>query len=51
MKLKDVADMEDYLENRCYCPGEIYYNNKVFINTGSTAPGAGTAYVSLFYTK
>ena len=24
MKLKDVADMEDYLENRCYCPYEIY---------------------------
>ena len=24
MKLKDIADMEDYLENRCYCPHEIY---------------------------
>ena len=24
MKLKDIADMEDYLEKRCYCPGEIY---------------------------
>jgi len=24
MRLKDVADMEDYLENRCYCPNEIY---------------------------
>lgn len=24
MKLKDIADMEDYLENRCYCPYEIY---------------------------
>lgn len=24
MKLKDIADMQDYLEHRCYCPGEIY---------------------------
>ena len=24
MKLKDICDMEDYLENRCYCPHEIY---------------------------
>ena len=24
MKLKDVADMKEYLENRCYCPYEIY---------------------------
>ena len=24
MKLKDIADMNDYLENRCYCPYEIY---------------------------
>lgn len=24
MKLKDIADMTDYLENRCYCPYEIY---------------------------
>lgn len=24
MKLKDIADMEDYLEHRCYCPHEIY---------------------------
>ena len=24
MKLKDIADMNDYLENRCYCPCEIY---------------------------
>lgn len=24
MKLKDIADMADYLENRCYCPHEIY---------------------------
>ena len=24
MKLRDIADMKDYLENRCYCPYEIY---------------------------
>lgn len=24
MKLQDIADMKDYLENRCYCPHEIY---------------------------
>lgn len=24
MKLKDIADMKDYLEDRCYCPHEIY---------------------------
>lgn len=24
MKLKDVADMETYLAERAYCPGEIY---------------------------
>lgn len=24
MKLKDIADMKEYLKNRCYCPGEIY---------------------------
>ena len=24
MKLKDIADMMDYLEDRCYCPYEIY---------------------------
>lgn len=24
MKLKDIADMNDYLENRCYCSYEIY---------------------------
>lgn len=24
MKLKDIADMKDYLETRCYCPYEIY---------------------------
>lgn len=24
MKLKDILDMGEYLQNRCYCPGEIY---------------------------
>lgn len=24
MKLKDIPDMERYLEEDCYCPGEIY---------------------------
>ncbi len=24
MKLQEIADMTDYLENRCYCPYEIY---------------------------
>ena len=24
MKLKDIANMESYLQNDCYCPGEIY---------------------------
>jgi hypothetical protein len=24
MKLKDILNMEDYLKNECYCPGEIY---------------------------
>lgn len=24
MQLRDIADMTDYLENRCYCPHEIY---------------------------
>ena len=23
-QLKDIYDMEYYLENKCYCPGEIY---------------------------
>lgn len=23
-KLKDILDMETYLDKRCYCPGEIY---------------------------
>ena len=32
MKLKDIADMEDYLENRCYCPYEIYDMTGFFFN-------------------
>ncbi len=24
MKLKEILNMEDYLQNECYCPGEIY---------------------------
>lgn len=24
MQLQDIADMRDYLEDRCYCPHEIY---------------------------
>lgn len=24
MQLKDIANMEEFLENNCYCPGEIY---------------------------
>lgn len=32
MKLKDIADMEDYLENRCYCPHEIYDMTGFFFN-------------------
>ena len=24
MKLKDIFNMEEYLKNECYCPGEIY---------------------------
>ena len=24
MKLKDILNMEEYLKNECYCPGEIY---------------------------
>jgi hypothetical protein len=35
MKLKDILDMEEYLKNRCYCPGEIYsadgYNLTPFV--------------------
>ena len=32
MKLKDIADMDDYLENRCYCPYEIYDLSGFFFN-------------------
>lgn len=32
MKLKDIADMEEYLENRCYCPHEIYDMTGFFFN-------------------
>ncbi len=32
MKLKDIADMEEYLENRCYCPYEIYDMTGFFFN-------------------
>ena len=32
MKLKDIADMEEYLENRCYCPHEIYDITGFFFN-------------------
>lgn len=24
MQLRDIHDMEEYLENRCYCPYEVY---------------------------
>ena len=30
MKLKDIADMTDYLENRCYCHHEIYDMTGIF---------------------
>lgn len=30
VKLKDFADMADYLENRCYCPYEIYDTSGFF---------------------
>lgn len=32
MKLKDIADMKEYLENRCYCPYEIYDMTGFFFN-------------------
>ena len=32
MKLKDIADMEEYLENKCYCPYEIYDMTGFFFN-------------------
>ena len=28
--IKDILDMEDYLKNRCYCPGEIYSSDGFF---------------------
>lgn len=30
MKLNDILDMEEYLKNRCYCPGEIYSDGGFF---------------------
>jgi len=24
MKLKEILDMSDYLQTKCYCPGEVY---------------------------
>ena len=30
MKLGDIADMEEYLAHRCYCPGEIYDATGIF---------------------
>ena len=30
MKLQDIADMKEYLEDRCYCPGEIYDRSGIF---------------------
>ena len=30
MKLGDIADMEEYLAHRCYCPGEIYDLTGIF---------------------
>jgi hypothetical protein len=32
MKLKDIADTGEYLENRCYCPYEIYDMTGFFFN-------------------
>lgn len=29
-KLKDILDMTDYLQHRCYCPGEIYSSDGFF---------------------
>ena len=31
MKLKDIADMNDYLENRCYCPYEYLVQGVLFM--------------------
>lgn len=30
MKLKEIANMEYYLKNECYCPGEIYDRTGIF---------------------
>lgn len=30
MQLKDIANMEEYLDNDCYCPGEIYDSSGFF---------------------
>lgn len=30
MQLMDIADMKEYLENRCYCPYEIYDRSGFF---------------------
>lgn len=30
MKLKDILNMKEYLENDCYCPGEIYSSDGFF---------------------
>lgn len=35
MKLKDIADMEDYLSSRCYCVGEIYDTTGFFFQVFS----------------
>ncbi len=32
MKLQDIGDMKEYLENRCYCPYEIYDSSGFFFN-------------------
>ena len=32
MLLRDIPDFEDYLENRCYCPHEIYDDSGFFFN-------------------
>ena len=35
MLLRDILDMPDYLQNRCYCPGEIYELNGFFYDVYS----------------
>lgn len=32
-KLKDILDMENYLNNKCYCKGEIYSDDGFFFMT------------------